>query len=297
MITFPISGVETHWWLPALVAFGISAVASLGGLSGAFLLLPFQISVLGYVGPSVSATNLLFNVIATPAGVIGQMREKRMVWPLALVLSLGALPGVFLGAWARVALLPDPRAFKIFVALVLTYIAGRLLWSALHAAPKARAGKGDFITRDSQFSWRRCTFSFQGEAHSVSTPVLLVLSMTMGVISAAYGIGGGAFLAPILVTMMGVPVYVVAGPAMLNTFVSSLGGIAAYALLGAIGVAGGDPLQPDWALGALLGVGGVLGISLGTRLQRFVSPRAIKLVLAGSIAIVIVRYTIELLAG
>jgi uncharacterized membrane protein YfcA len=39
------------------------------GISGAFLLLPFQMSVLGYVGPSVSATNLVFNLYAAP-GVV-----------------------------------------------------------------------------------------------------------------------------------------------------------------------------------------------------------------------------------
>lgn len=37
------------------------------GISGVFLLMPFQMSVLGYAGPSASATNLVFNLFATPA--------------------------------------------------------------------------------------------------------------------------------------------------------------------------------------------------------------------------------------
>jgi uncharacterized membrane protein YfcA len=41
----------------------------MGGISGAFLLLPFQMSVLGYTNPSVSATNQFYNVVATPGGV------------------------------------------------------------------------------------------------------------------------------------------------------------------------------------------------------------------------------------
>ncbi|MGD8493381.1 MAG: hypothetical protein PVH44_07220, partial [Desulfobacterales bacterium] len=60
-ITFPLSGVETSILIPPLVAFGISFFTSMGGISGAFLLLPFQMSVLGFTSPSVTATKFLFN--------------------------------------------------------------------------------------------------------------------------------------------------------------------------------------------------------------------------------------------
>jgi len=70
MIEFPVSGVETYWWLPALVAFVISVFTSMGGLSGAFLILPFQVSILGFTGPAVSPTNLVYNIIAIPGGVL-----------------------------------------------------------------------------------------------------------------------------------------------------------------------------------------------------------------------------------
>jgi uncharacterized membrane protein YfcA len=63
---FPASGVDAPFWLPPLVALAISFFTSMGGVSGAFLLLPFQVSYLGYTAPSVSATNQLFNVVAIP---------------------------------------------------------------------------------------------------------------------------------------------------------------------------------------------------------------------------------------
>ena len=67
--TFPVSGVETFILIPPLVAFAISFFTSMGGISGAFLLLPFQMSVLGFTSPSVTSTNFLFNVTGTPGGV------------------------------------------------------------------------------------------------------------------------------------------------------------------------------------------------------------------------------------
>jgi len=124
---FPVSGIETPFWLPPLFAFVAAFFCSMGGVSGAFLLLPFQVSVLGYVTPSVSATNQVFNLVAIPSGVYRYIREGRMVWPLTWVIVLGTMPGVLIGAWLRVLYLPDPEAFKCFVGCVLLYVALRLI--------------------------------------------------------------------------------------------------------------------------------------------------------------------------
>ena len=87
---FPISGVEVSPFVPPLIALGVSFFASMGGISGAFLLLPFQMSVLGYTNPSVSGTNHFYNIVAIPSGVYRYVKEKRMVWPLtAEIVSIG----------------------------------------------------------------------------------------------------------------------------------------------------------------------------------------------------------------
>ena len=84
---FPVSGIDCHPLVPVLAAMGISFVTSMGGLSGAFLLLPFQMSFLGYTSPGVSATNHLFNVLACPGGIVRYAREGRLLWPLALTVA------------------------------------------------------------------------------------------------------------------------------------------------------------------------------------------------------------------
>jgi uncharacterized protein len=52
--------------LALAAAFAIAALATPAGVSGAVLLLPFQVSVPGTPSPAVTPTNLLCNVIATP---------------------------------------------------------------------------------------------------------------------------------------------------------------------------------------------------------------------------------------
>ncbi len=99
---FPVSGVDVFPLIPFLVAFTISFFTSMGGVSGAFLLLPFQVSVLGFTSPAVSPTNLVYNIVAIPSGVYRYIRERRMAWPIAWVNIAGTLPGVFIGCIFRV---------------------------------------------------------------------------------------------------------------------------------------------------------------------------------------------------
>ena len=128
LVLFPVSGVKTYLFLPPLVAMVISFFTSMCGVSGAFLLLPFQMSILHYTTPSVSATNLVYNIIAIPSGVYRFIREGRMAWPLTWVVVIGTLPGVFIGYYLRVMYLPDPRSFKFFAGCVLLYIGTRLFF-------------------------------------------------------------------------------------------------------------------------------------------------------------------------
>ena len=52
---FPVSGVEVNPLIPPLIALVVSTFTSMGGVSGAFLLLPFQVSILNFTSPAVSS--------------------------------------------------------------------------------------------------------------------------------------------------------------------------------------------------------------------------------------------------
>ena len=78
-------------------AYVIATPATPAGISGAVLLLPFQLGVLGTPSPAVTPTNLLYNVIATPGGLYRYWRQQRTGGELALPLIAGTLPGVVAG--------------------------------------------------------------------------------------------------------------------------------------------------------------------------------------------------------
>jgi uncharacterized membrane protein YfcA len=290
-VSFPISGVETFWWLPGLVAFVISFFTSMGGLSGAFLLLPFQVSILGFSSPAVTPTNLLFNMIAIPGGVFQYMREKRMVWPLAMTTIAGTLPGLIIGAYLRIYWFSDPEKFKLFVGLVLLYVCLRLCGDISHFK-KAAAKKldGEFSVDVTQFSLSKIEYGFQGKTYRISTPMIFVLSLGVGIVGGAYGIGGGAIIAPFVVAIFHLPVHTVAGAALMGTLVTSAAGVAIYQFLMPLIFSDQIPMQPDWLLGVSFGIGGLLGIYLGARAQRFMPSRIIKIIMAVSIGVVVLRY-------
>jgi uncharacterized membrane protein YfcA len=177
---FPVSGIECHPLVPVLAAMGISFVTSMGGLSGAFLLLPFQMSFLGYTSPGVSATNHLFNVLACPGGIVRYAREGRLLWPLALTVAVGTLPGIVLGSLIRVYWLPDESRFKVFAGLLLLWIFWRMFRDLRRPAAPARKGGGMARIHVERWDRSRLVFTFGEARHSVSCPRLAALSLGIG---------------------------------------------------------------------------------------------------------------------
>jgi uncharacterized membrane protein YfcA len=312
---FETAGIEVAPWVPPVVAFAISFFTSMGGVSGAFLLLPFQMSFLGYTSPSVSATNQLFNIVAIPSGVYRYWKEGRMVWPLTWVVIAGTLPGVLIGAFVRVAYLPDPSHFKLFAAAVLLYIGGKMARELLKKKGGtkgngagaeerfqevvrrhrlAKTGHQDAEAtllrpvRVTHFNLKRLGYTFYDDAFDVSFWGLFTLSLIVGLVGGTYGIGGGSIIAPFFVTFFRLPVYTVAGAALMGTFVTSVAGVAFYQTIAPL-----YPhlsVAPDWPLGILFGFGGMAGMYLGARCQKFVPARAIKWMLAVIILFTALKY-------
>jgi uncharacterized membrane protein YfcA len=316
---FQAAGIEVALWVPPLVAFVISFFTSMSGVSGAFLLLPFQMSFLGYTTPSVSATNQLFNIVAIPSGVYRYWKEGRMVWPLTWIVIAGTLPGVLFGAIVRVKYLPDPQQFKMFVAAVLLYIGIRMIRDLLgknsrietiarseerfhdrvkqHRAKKKTTDCSDSPglspVRLTHFSLRRFGYTFYDEHFDVSTLGIFSLSLVVGIVGGIYGIGGGAIIAPFFVTFFRLPIYTIAGASLMGTFITSVAGVAFYQAIAPfypnISVA------PDWLLGTLFGLGGMAGMYLGARSQKHFPAKAIKWMLAGILVFTALKYVIDAL--
>jgi len=221
-------------------AYVIAVLATPAGISGAVLLLPFQVSVLGTPSPAVTPTNLLYNVVATPGALYRYWRQHQTGGRLALMLITGTLPGVIAGSVIRVELLPGPRVFDLVIAAVLMPLG---IWLALTRPTRPQ--------------------SPDRPARLIPVPALVIMAAAVGCVGGIYGIGGGSILAPILIGS-GRPPAEVAPAALASTFVTSVAGVITFTILS---IHQHGSVAPDWPTGIALGVGGLAGAYTGARIQ------------------------------
>lgn len=246
-----------------VAAFVIAVVASPAGISGAVLLLPFQVSVLGTPSPAVTPTNLLYNVVATPGAIYRYWRQGQTGGRLTRVLVAGTLPGVVGGSIIRVELVPGARVFDLVVGAVLMPLG---LWIALsRPGPPVRPAQ---------------------PGRTIGLPVLVVLSAAVGCVGGIYGIGGGSILAPILIGS-GRPPSQVAPAALAATFVTSVAGVVTFTILS---IHQHMNVAPDWPTGIALGIGGLAGAYTGARIQAKIPDLLIRRVMGALVLSIGVRY-------
>ncbi|MFP3485974.1 MAG: sulfite exporter TauE/SafE family protein [Vulcanisaeta sp.] len=249
------------------LALIISFVASQGGISGAYLLVPAQIYILGALSPVVSSTNLMYNVIATPLSIYRYLREGRVVKQLALALALGGMAGSIVGSYIRVFLI-GAEVFRVFVDVVLLILSIELIMTV-----RAVRARKQLVTAVKVLGVRsgRLFFLFSDKVFSVSLPMIFALSFIIGVVGGIYGIGGASIMAPILLTAFNLPVYVTAGTTLIGTLAGSIPSLVTYSILG---------FGPNISVGVSMGFGGLMGSYLGASIQRRVPEWVIRLLLS-----------------
>lgn len=232
--------------LGAAISFVLATVATPVGVSGAVFLIPVQVSLLHTPSPSLTPTNLLYNVVATPGALARYAGSGLARSPLARTLALGTLPGVVVGAVIRVELLSGPSAFYLVIAAVLVPLGG---WLAIGRSPNGR---------------RTPPAPDDGR--------ITGLALLVGTIGGIYGIGGGSLLAPVLVGL-GFSVVEVAPAALASTFLTSIVGVVTYAVLS---LRHSGSIAPVWVVGLAMGAGGLLGGYVGAGLQPRLPERLLR---------------------
>jgi uncharacterized membrane protein YfcA len=241
-------------------SFLAAALATPAGVSGAVLLLPFQVGVLGTPSPAVTPTNLLYNAVATPGAVYRYWRQGQSGGRLTRVLLSGTLPGVIAGSVIRVELLPSARVFDVVIAAVLVPLG---LW---------------LIGRSKRV----------GERLRLSERTLRLVAASIGCVGGIYGIGGGSVLAPILLSSGWSPL-VVAPATLVSTLMTSIVGVVSFVLLS---LKQHGPVAPAWGVGIMLGVGGLIGGYAGALLQPALPESLIRRTLGALVVAIGIRYAL-----
>ncbi|GAB6948359.1 hypothetical protein JCM16161A_24890 [Vulcanisaeta sp. JCM 16161] len=207
------------------IALVISFVTSQGGISGAYLLLPIQSYILNTTNPVITSTNLMYNLVSIPLSIHRYVRERRPAMSLTLILIMSSSIGAVLGTWLRRHYLIGGYVFSYFMGSVLLTLAMELILSSL-LIREIR------IYEEVLRCYRRRLLliitTTKDNTYKVNIPLLVIITVLVGIIGSAYGIGGASILSPILMGPMGLLAYVISGSTLIVTFIVSMMGNIVY---------------------------------------------------------------------
>ena len=105
-----------------LLAAGIGCVvgllAGMIGAGGSFMLMPFMLYVLKIPIKIAVGSSLAISFFAASGGALGKILTSQVIWPPAIALVVGALPGAQLGGIACKSI--SPKVLKIVMAILMT---------------------------------------------------------------------------------------------------------------------------------------------------------------------------------
>ena len=227
------------------IGFAASVFGSLVGLGGGFVIVPVLRLTFGIPPAQAAGTSLLMVFANTAAASVGYLRHRMVDVPLAIPLTIGAVPGSILGVFAVKRITPagfDLAYGILLVALSLLVIRRRTMTSRL-------GGERTF-------------------AHDPR--VAIVAGFAVGFFSSLFGIGGGVIFVPLLLVAARMAPHIVTATSALVITTTSPVGIVTHALAGDV----------DWVFALPLVLGGLAGGSIGPSIARRISSPALITLLA-----------------
>ena len=290
-IYLPIAEVSVN----ALLLLGLGGIvgvlSGLFGVGGGFLMTP----LLFFIGipPAVAVATEANQIVASSfSGVLAHLRRKTVDLRMGTVLLIGGLIGAALGvqvfnllrAAGQVDLL-----VRLCYVVFLGAVGGLMFVESLNALRRARRAGPPAPRRRKRglvdtlpFKMR---FRTSGLYISVIPPVLVGVSV--GVLAAIMGVGGGFIMVPAMIYLLGMPTKVVVGTSLFQIiFVTGF-----TTMLHAV-----TNQTVDVVLAVLLLIGGVIGAQIGTRLGTYLKAEQLRILLALLVLAVCAKLAWDLLA-
>lgn len=222
------------WGLAVLI--GVS-LGLLGG-GGSILTVPVLVYVMGYPVKEAIPLSLVVVGVTSAFGAANHHRAGTVHWRSALAFGPAALVGAFGGA--RLGLLVSSRVqLAIFGLLMIGAAASMFFGPTLWGGGAAEAVRP-------RRPW----------------PLLMLLGGSVGILTGLVGVGGGFLYVPALVLLGGVAMKSAVGTSLTLIVMSCAAGLASY--LGTVTI--------DWSAAAAFTSLAVVGVLIGSRLVRSVSP-------------------------
>lgn len=286
----PIAEVSVNAFLLLGLGGMVGILSGMFGVGGGFLMTP----LLFFIGipPAVAVATEANQIVASSfSGVLAHFRRKTVDFKMGTVLLIGGLVGAALGvvvfnylkSVGQVDLLVR-LCYVVFLGLV----GGLMFIESLNAlrrskseTPRARVSQRRKLVDILPFKMR---FETSGLEISVIPP--LVVGVSVGILAAIMGVGGGFIMVPAMIYLLGMPTKVVVGTSLfqiifVTAFTTMLHATTNYTV--------------DIVLAVLLLVGGVVGAQIGTQIGLRMKAEQLRILLAAMVLLVCGKLALDLL--
>ncbi len=247
MLMTPVSA------LMGILMFLTAVLFAMLGQGGGAVYTPLQV-IFG-IDFHIAATTSLFLIMSGAIAALPVYQRAGLIdWPLALTLEAAAVAGGFAGGMVSGTF---SQAFlTLTFALLVACVAG-LMIADLRVESCAR------LPTITTMCWQR-----RHGNHNYKVNLLLGLPLAglAGFASGLLGIGGGMFLVPLMVLVLGVPMEIAVGSSSLMVGLTAASGFSGHLFAG----------HWDWRTSILLAVIVFLGARLGAQLSVQTDKRLIQ---------------------
>jgi len=305
---FAMAGVDVSpiglllWGI--FVGYVFTTVGAAGGiLAGVGHMSIFGLKKANMIKPMNQILTLVSPIVGTPL----YLREKRIVVPTAVALGLGGIVGAMIGSTLSANLLKEMKTFQPYFGFFTLVISFRLFYECtkkfMDSQKKVKEANQVFSAKVKELKALgklseikeigvnfskigiQNTFTFAGQEFKYNAITVFITGLIVAIISASLGVGGGFLLVPFMTSVMGFPMFIVAGTSVLSILVSSTTSIANYLTMG-------SAIDINFLAFELIGV--AIGTVLAARLSKFINARYLKLCLSIILFYIGLKYMLPL---
>src|SRR5699024_8614304 len=159
----------------------------------------------------IVGVSLMVMIFTALSSTISYLKKGRVDYKTGWLFLTGSIPGGIAGSWISKSV--DVDQFTLYFGLLMIVIS--LLFFLRR--------KG--VTKPLIQGNKRRTFEIDGNTYEYSISVIpaFIISLTVGVLSGLFGIGGGAIMVPSMILLFGYPAHIAAATSMLMIlFISTI---------------------------------------------------------------------------
>lgn len=258
--------------LLALAGFVIGIFSGLLGVGGGTVVVPVLRLGFGFQAVCATATSLFTIIFTSIGGTVTHLRKRTCLPKLSVCLGLGGAVTSSLGA--LLGSLSPSWAVMLAAALVIFYSGFSMMRKALKLPATARRqpgaqGGGNPTPKPAaapassfEFTWKKGLGGFG-------------IGLAAGLASGYVGVGGGFIMVPMMVGLLGVPMYMASGTSLLAIMILAIPGVATQLYLGNV----------DVMAGIFVALGSIPGAMVGARFVTRIPERQLRFIFAGFLAV------------